>query len=88
MTFLEFLKTAARLAREGIAEDQRRMVKARKEWTRYTTRMGALGLHPLSRAEIEDRQRELASMLVAISTVYVDGPRMRALYDFTRNQEP
>lgn len=80
MSFEQFRKATASAAERHNSEQQRRMARARKEWNRYETRMRALGLHPLSRMEIDDWQHQLVSAGREIPETFGDTPGMRAAY--------
>jgi hypothetical protein len=62
MTRHPSLAAGAREQRTYVAAEQRRYRRAWVQWLRYTDAMVALGLHPLSGAEISDRFRELERM--------------------------
>jgi Tat protein secretion system quality control protein TatD with DNase activity len=59
MTYPQYRAYCLKEQRKANREDQARMKEALKLWQRYSGAMLAIGLHPLTREEIEDRIREL-----------------------------
>lgn len=81
MTYPEFIKYCQRRQREYIRGEQKRMKKARVLCDKYVASMLKLGLHPLSRVEIVDRQRDLDRMSTEVLTTHGDSVTMRYAWE-------
>ena len=85
-TYPQYLAYCMEMQRRYIAEERKRIAKLRKAWDRYTKAAHALGLHPLERREIEERQDQLRTMQARISETHGDTPGQRALWDARQNE--
>lgn len=81
MTYEEYIVHCQARQREYIALEKVRMANARRAFDFYVGAMACLQLHPMTRAEIEDRQRELGVMLTTIEETHGDSPAMRSAYE-------
>jgi hypothetical protein len=70
-----------------IVEERERMEKAAALCGEYHRAMREIGLHPLNRGEIQDRQRQLDGMAATIEETHGDNPGMRAAYRMHTDNE-
>lgn len=86
MTYKEFIRDAQKRQRAYVASETRRFIKARAAMRKYAATMAALGLHPLTRREIDDRFAELESMLAGVAFDLGDSPAMRAAFEMREGE--
>lgn len=80
-TYKAFLRESQKRQRQYIEREQERMGEASRLFRLYQVAMLGIGLHPLSVAEISDRQAQLRSMLGEIEATHGDTEGMRAAYE-------
>jgi len=81
MKYAEFIAHARGQQRDYIRQEKRRYAKAAKLAARYQGNMLRLGLHPLTRLEIADRQQELERMAARLEIDMGDSPAMCAAFE-------
>lgn len=87
VTFIAYARWTKRKAVAGIKDEQKRIKKARQAFDRYSEAMRLLRYHPLTRLEIEDRGRELESMLRESTERYGDNENMRIAFKMHYGKE-
>lgn len=87
-TYEAFLAECQDRQRAYIKDEQERMDQAAAIRTEFEKAMRLIGLHPLTRDEITDRQRELTRMKSAVPETHGDNPVMRWSYERTPNHDP
>lgn len=87
MLYSDFLIECQKKQRSYIKEEKAKMQRALGYFNIYAGLMRALGLHPLTRTEIDDRSRELFTMERDVLETHGDGPAMRAAYTM-HHREP
>lgn len=88
LTYEQFLVESEWKQREYVGEQQDRMRQAETLWRTYERAMHQIGLHPLTRQEIEDRQRELARMESDAGTKSAVTEATRTMYEFYCDNHP
>lgn len=85
-TYPQYLAYCMEMQRRYIAEERKRIAKLRKAFQRYEAAAAAIGLHALTRREIEERQDQLHTMQARIGETHGDTPAQRALWDARQNE--
>jgi hypothetical protein len=88
MEYSDYVRECQKRQREYILEQQKKMAKLRAALIRYEAAAAALGLHPLTRNEIQDRTRQLEGMAATVEETHGDSVAMRCAYEARYTREP
>lgn len=80
-TYRQFLTQSQRAQAQYIRTERKRMAKLQRAWFAYVDYAASIGLHPLNRKEIEDRQRQLDDMERRIAETHGDTPTQRSIWE-------